>query len=408
MKRDYYVTPKPSFLMRLFWKAAGGDRYLLERASYSDQIKYLCLGGIIIATGVMAALAGGYAFYTIFGPKDADGALEISPIHVVLATTFGIIWGLIIFNIDRFIVTSTGTGDGTEKITWDEFKGAIPRIIMGIIIAITISKPLEIRIFQTEIQAKLIEKKQAQENTYKGNVIMRTAPQIRKDSIDIKSLKDDIEKNRINYETAFDMAKSACPNGGLKCPVATHRELWNHANEVKNTYRNAFISDSTAIASLELDIKSNKEKQAIDLSKAQKDGESLDGLLERISISHEIGGWTSVFITLLFLSIELTPIFFKLMLIKSPYDYISDNVKELIKAEHGIYVEKEYFKDRKGADRDLVVNIEKEKMIHDKKEIMEAQKRLTAYAIAKYEDDMRKKIDENPNAFIKISEPSKP
>ena len=67
--RDYYITPKSSALMRTFWKAAGGDRYLLERATYSDQIKYMCLGGIVIATGAMATLAGGYAFYTIFEPK---------------------------------------------------------------------------------------------------------------------------------------------------------------------------------------------------------------------------------------------------------------------------------------------------------------------------------------------------
>ena len=35
---------------------------------------------------------------------------------------FGCIWGLIIFNIDRFIVASTGKGDGTEAITSGEIK----------------------------------------------------------------------------------------------------------------------------------------------------------------------------------------------------------------------------------------------------------------------------------------------
>jgi len=33
--RDYYITPKSSWAMRQLWKAAGGDRYLLERATYS-------------------------------------------------------------------------------------------------------------------------------------------------------------------------------------------------------------------------------------------------------------------------------------------------------------------------------------------------------------------------------------
>lgn len=165
-QREYYNTPKAGWVMRQLWKAAGGDRYILERATYSDQIKYMCLGGIVFATGAMAGLAGGYAFYTIFSPKGS--ALEDS-IHlptVAISFLFGIIWGLMIFNIDRFIVTSTGKGDGTEKITWDEFKSAIPRIIMGAIIAITISKPIEIRMFQTEINIKLKEKQIEQQTAY--------------------------------------------------------------------------------------------------------------------------------------------------------------------------------------------------------------------------------------------------
>jgi hypothetical protein len=39
----------------------------------------------------------------------------------------------------------------TASSALSELKGAIPRIIMGAIIAITISKPLEIRMFKTEI-----------------------------------------------------------------------------------------------------------------------------------------------------------------------------------------------------------------------------------------------------------------
>ena len=167
MKRDYYVTPKAGPVMRMLWKAAGGDRYILERATYSDQVKYACLGGIIFATGGIAALAGGYAFYTIFSPKTADVLDKTKmvmdnssyvPTHIptmIISIILGLIWGLIIFNIDRFIVTSTGKGDGTEAITWDEFKSAIPRIIMGTIIAFTISKPIEIRMFKSEIDYEI-------------------------------------------------------------------------------------------------------------------------------------------------------------------------------------------------------------------------------------------------------------
>ena len=58
MNRDYYNTPKSNFFMRVLWYAAGGDRYILERATYADQVKYMTLGGVIFATSFMAAMSG--------------------------------------------------------------------------------------------------------------------------------------------------------------------------------------------------------------------------------------------------------------------------------------------------------------------------------------------------------------
>ena len=55
--------------MKIFWDAAGADHYILEKSTYSDHIKYACLGGIVVATGFMAAMAGGYAFYIVFGQE---------------------------------------------------------------------------------------------------------------------------------------------------------------------------------------------------------------------------------------------------------------------------------------------------------------------------------------------------
>ena len=96
MEKPYYEPPKPSALMRFFWRAAGADSYILQQCTYADHVKYFCLGGIVVATGMLAGLAGGYAFYTIFEPK--GGALDVV-LHVptmIKSVIFGIIWGLII------------------------------------------------------------------------------------------------------------------------------------------------------------------------------------------------------------------------------------------------------------------------------------------------------------------------
>ena len=67
-------------------------------------------------------------------------------------------------------------GDGTEKITWGELGGAIHRLCMGIIIAITISKPVEIRMFKSEIDSDLYAEQQELQKTYEVNTREKSRP----------------------------------------------------------------------------------------------------------------------------------------------------------------------------------------------------------------------------------------
>ena len=79
-----------------------------------------------------------------------------SLIFKVAMVLFAVSWGLMIFNLDRFIVSSTGKGDGTDKVTGKEFVQAIPRIFIAVILGIVISKPLELKILETEINTELL------------------------------------------------------------------------------------------------------------------------------------------------------------------------------------------------------------------------------------------------------------
>lgn len=138
---------------------------------------------------------------------------------------------------------------------------------------------------------------------------------------------------------------------------------------------------------------------------AEQKAATLDGLLIRIQKAHEIAGWViSLFITLLFMAIELTPVFFKLMLIKTPYDYLAENRDEMIKAEYGIEVRYDYYKDKVGQERHLVINHEAHKLVYEKMKVAEIQKELTNYALDKYKEREIEKIDGNLDAYItKIS-----
>ncbi|MBS1683515.1 MAG: DUF4407 domain-containing protein [Bacteroidetes bacterium] len=405
MKRDFYITPKPSRIMKMLWNVAGADEYILERATYSDQIKYMCLGGIVLATGVMAGIAGGYAFYTIFEPKGSALDSSFHPVTAFCSLLFGCFWGLMIFNIDRFIVTSTGKGDGTEEITWTEFKGAIPRIIMGAVIAMTISKPVEIRMFKTEIDTALHEEQLKLQKDYEVRTRANFDGRIKLIDDELNKMEtgreEFVEKiNKATLELTNQLqGRAGAPAGDGKLSDAL-RGIKSNLEDQLNSFDN---SNKSRYEELTTEKKKIIKEMDVELSKNKLVANGLDGLLERIKLAHEIAGfWISLFITLLFLTIELTPIFFKLMLVKTPYDYMEENIKELMKAEEGIYIQHNYYQDKQGLERDLVTHMNVEKMIHEKLELLNVQKRLTKHALSKYEEKITNRINENPDDFIKI------
>ncbi|HEV3325841.1 MAG TPA: DUF4407 domain-containing protein [Puia sp.] len=120
------------------WWCAGAYQDLLKDCP-SEQTKYAGLGGVLLATFVLAALSAGYAIYSVFN----------DPVWAVL---FAIIWGLIIFNFDRFLVaTMRKYGVSRRKQIWM----ATPRIALALLIGFTIARPLELKIFEKEIDVQI-------------------------------------------------------------------------------------------------------------------------------------------------------------------------------------------------------------------------------------------------------------
>ena len=412
MNRDYYTTPKPGFLSRMLWKAAGADEYILRKATYSDHVKYATLGGIVCSTGIMAALAGGYAFYIIFKEKVSaiseslasvvDSGSDITTI--IFSIIFGLVWGLIIFNIDRFIVASTGKGDGTEAITWDEFKGAIPRIIMGIIIAITISKPVELRMFETEIDVKLHEKQMEEYNNQLKKVEKNFRPEIDRIEDEIQAKNQEIINQKLLVEEKTKLFQNEMDGNsgtGKKGYGKSSAEKERERDLAKEDLKSLKSKNEPIIANLQDEKKKQENKIKLEKAKAEETANSLNGLLERIKIAHEIAGfWITLFITLLFMAIELTPIFFKMMLIKSPYDFMNDNVKALMKAEQGIEVKYDFYKDKEGVQRDLVINHQSEKLIREKVKLLQTQADLNEIVLDEWKKKESQNIKKDPSNYI--------
>jgi hypothetical protein len=319
----------------------------------ADHSKYAGLGGIVLATGVLAALSAGYAFYTIFSPKgDAiDNTIFIGTI--IGSILGGLLWGLMIFNLDRFIISSTGKGDGEESISWSEFKNAIPRIIMAVIIGITMSKPLEIRIMQSEIDAEL----QSKQNAYLEKLNAETDTIINKKAVSWKIQLDKTEKELKEKQDYFELRRLELKDQMKALDDEAAGKTANSTVGMGPAYR----SKKASLDKLEAERLQSVEASKPELARLQKNADiyrekvqniesereelkkvnisrknQLDGLLERIQISHEIGGLVPYAIMLLLLMIETGPIFFKLMMVKGAYDYLEENKKNIILAKSGI------------------------------------------------------------------------
>lgn len=394
-----YQAPEFTSTDKIFLWASGTDLQILKRSTYSDKVKLFCLGGIILATGVLAALAGGYAFYTIFSPKEHTVSV-VQPIDytvLFLAMVFGLIWGYIILNLDRYIVSSSGKGDGTEAITAQEWKNAIPRIILGAAIALTISQPLEIRIFQSEINAELkkrqadyAKERRAQIDTEKKDEYDRLITERTKRE-DVKKATE-IEMTRLKQEMIQELTNSTRPGFG------------DRAKRIKAEV----IGDSIKIVSIENEIKDyNTRIESIGTERKERykdiedEATGKDGLLERIKIAHDIGGNISFFIMFLFLALELTPILFKLMIVKSPYDYLEENVQEIIKAREAIEHRAGFYKkEEDGIDSDFLKYHAAEQLSAEQIAIIEAQMKLTRKIIDDWTKKKSNDIDQNLDNYV--------
>ena len=124
-------------LMQFFWWCSGAHQSTLAKFP-AEHNKYVSIGATIFFTGLFAALSGGYALYFVFS---GDGGA------IGYAVLFGLLWGLAIFNMDRYIVSSINKNASGFK----QLLQATPRILLAVLIGIVIARPLEIKVFDKEI-----------------------------------------------------------------------------------------------------------------------------------------------------------------------------------------------------------------------------------------------------------------
>jgi hypothetical protein len=305
-------------LKQFFILCSGADKELLEGCSEGEQTKYVGIGATVFFTAVMAFIASAYALFTVFD-------------SVYPALLFGLVWSLLIFNLDRFIVSTIRKRDKFGS----EFLQATPRIILAVIIAIVISKPLEIKIFEKEINTVLLKEKNAMALNNKKEVANYFKSDLDKNKTEIDKLKSEItnKEKEVNtlYETYITEAEGTAGTKKLGKGPVFKEKIAKHdlAKKELDTLQKTNLAK---IAEMEKNTKTLQTDLDKKVSETQPIIDGFDGLMARINALDKLPWLPSFFIMLLFLAIETSPIIAKLLSPKGEYDFKLEDLETALKA----------------------------------------------------------------------------
>jgi hypothetical protein len=301
------VVKRIVMLKSFFILCSGADKDIVTSCSNGEQNKYAGIGATVFFTAIMAFVACSYALYTVFD-------------NVYMATFFGLIWGLLIFNLDRFIVSTIKKRDSFM----DEFIQASPRIVLAMIIAIVISKPLEIKIFKKEIDTVLLKEKNEMAIANKKQVANFFKTDVDKNQASIDSLKSQLTAKEKEvaalYQSYITEAEGTAGTKKMgKGPI--YKEKRDAYDLVSKQLDSLKVSNGKLIAEKETKGKSLQADLDKKVTDSQPIIDSFDGLMARINALDKLPFLPSLFIMLLFLAIETSPIIAKLLASKSEYDF---------------------------------------------------------------------------------------
>lgn len=169
-------------------------------------------------------------------------------VHTPLAVAIagGILWGLIILNIDRFLVLSMGHTRDWKRL----LMMALPRLALAAVISLVVATPLTLRIFQHDINnqmmlqqtnesaqqskneqstilARQLTKVNAQITTWNqvlaGNLegVTPSTPQLEADQKSVASLKQQAAGAQTTMDTAYDKWNCEVNGAGTNCASGT-------------------------------------------------------------------------------------------------------------------------------------------------------------------------------------------
>jgi hypothetical protein len=358
---------------KFLWWCAGAHQKLLRQFP-GEQIKYSGLGGVVLATFALAALSSGYALHTVFG-------------SLGWSIVFALLWGAIIFNLDRFLV-STMRKYGVSRRK--QLMMALPRFFLALLISITIARPLELKIFEKEIAVKMeesLQKKVLQHDSLLQLQSMSTLAAARSERERLQARKMFIEDSLAGLQSAYIQEADGTGGSGqrgIKQLTILKQDAFTRA---RAAYAPELQSIDSSIKVQEGVISSSgsvlKEKR----DSYEKLARSNLGFLERNKALSNLADeessvwWAILMVSLLVILVETGPIISKLIMPVGPYDVAlaKEELLQMAADEDDLQASKDQTYERRKTFR------------HRQKEMTDAlTERLTVMQQKQIEEELRK------------------
>lgn len=381
---------------KFFCWCSGARLYILKECP-SDFNKYLGIGAVVFLTGILAAVSGGYALYTVFN-------------NLTISILFGMLWGIVIFSIDWYIVSSLKKENKPLK----EILSSIPRLILAVILAIVISLPLKLKLFEREINAELETFKRDRSLNY-TNLVFKEFDELHELEVKNTQLQLEIEKKQKQRDDLFAMiieeAEGRSPTNKIgKGPVYKEKKM--QLNKIEQELREIRKRNLTQIEENNKSILALRKERKEQINAGNQANEQYDGLLARmealssISLRNEAIHFAGLFILILFICVESAPILVKLMSKRGPYDELFEleeykkqieAKKEITNIKLNVHNYIDIANDTRKMKNSAYQEINKSLIF----KIKETQTKLNNLKIRKWEEEQRKHISENGENIVK-------
>ena len=201
--------------------------------------------------------------------------------------------------------------------------------IIYILIALVISKPLELKMFEKEIDSELVILQQEERKKQEEGVRSRFQNQQEEVKNEIDLLKNEISEKTTKRDELREIAREEADGTGgtgIKNAGPIYRIKKEHADQAEKELKELYANNNSVILEKTKWLDSIQQIIATEVSTFQHT--TINGLAGRLEAMNSVTKkYNSVwlahwFIILLFITIECLPVFVKLLAEKGPYDHL--------------------------------------------------------------------------------------